>query len=142
MLAPRLARIPVRVGFGAPGHHLLLTHRVEGWRAWRRAHRSEYFGLLARPFGERPSRAWTLRPPAGALEAADRLLLSLGRRRDRPLVALEPGSSYGPAKCWPSERFGDLGARLLGAGCDVCTVGSAYASKSAVSNGRIHKPGT
>src|SRR5687768_16995542 len=48
---PRVARIPVRVGFSGAGKRLLLTHRVEGWRPLRRAHRSAFYGALTRPFG-------------------------------------------------------------------------------------------
>lgn len=128
MLAPRLAGVPVRVGFSAPGHALLLTHPVRDWRPWRRAHRSAFFGLLALPFGAQVgSGRWALEPPDASLEAADRLLRALGRRRDRPLVVLEAGASFGPAKCWSPEHFGALAGDLLGRGIDVLTVGTARA---------------
>ena len=124
MLAPWLARIPVRVGFGGSGHGLLLTHPVEGWKPWRRAHRSAFFGLLGRPFGVQPEGVWRCRPSEAARAEADRFLRGIGRRRDRPLVVLEPGAAYGPAKCWPADRFGRLAQGLLAEGVDVCTVGT------------------
>ena len=123
-VVPRLARIPVRVGFGGGGKRWLLTHRVEGWKPLRSAHRSAFYGALALPFGERPDTALHLVPPPAALGAAEQLLLRLGRRAGRPLVALEPGARYGPAKCWPPERFGELARGLLAQGCDVVTVGT------------------
>jgi heptosyltransferase-2 len=124
LLGPALARIPSRVGFGGRGRRLLLTHRVTGWRPWRRAHRREWFGLLALPFGASVGGPSALVPPPAALAEADRLLRALGRRRDRLLVAMEPGAAYGPAKCWPAERFGDLAALFLARGLDVVTVGT------------------
>ncbi len=124
-LAPRLAQIPTRVGFGGRGKGLLLTHGVSGWKPLRSQHRSLFYGALALPFGETPHEPWALTPPPAALAAADALLARLGCRSERPLVALEPGARYGPAKCWPPERFGELARALLAQGCDVVTVGTA-----------------
>jgi heptosyltransferase-2 len=117
-----LARVPVRVGFDGRGP--LLTHPVPGWRPLRTAHRSAWYGLLAGAFGASPGPPERLVAPPEAVEDARRLLGSLGRRGDRPLVLLEPAASYGPAKCWPAERYGDLAARLLEAGAEVLTVGT------------------
>jgi lipopolysaccharide heptosyltransferase II len=123
--APWLARIPVRVGFAGRGP--LLTHGVTGWKPWRRRHRSAWYGLLARPFGAEAVRPLALTLPEAERQAARTLLGALGRRRGRPLVVLEPGASYGSAKCWPAERFGEVAARLLAEGADVLTVGLAGA---------------
>ncbi len=125
MLAPRLARVPVRLGFGAPLQRRLLTHAIEGWRPWRKVHRTRWFGLLARPFGAAPTDVPVLAPPAALREEARRLLRSLGRRGDGPLVALEPGAAYGEAKCWPRTSFAGLAARLVANGREVLVVGSA-----------------
>lgn len=125
-----LARIPVRVGFGAPFQRLLLTHPVEGWRPWRTAHRTRWFALPARAFGAAPAPEAPLPPlvvPAASRASARRLLGALGRRPERALVVLEPGAAYGPAKCWPPERFGDLARRLLARGVDVLTTGTGAA---------------
>ncbi|MFV1959677.1 MAG: glycosyltransferase family 9 protein, partial [Planctomycetota bacterium] len=66
-----------------------------------------------------------LEAPPEALERSQKLLRGLGHRLGRGLVALEPGASYGPAKCWPAERFGALARRLLDRGLDVVTIGTA-----------------
>ncbi len=124
-LPVRLARIPVRVGFSGPGHRWLHTHRVRGWRPLRSAHRSAFYGALALPFGQAPEGPLELVAPPEALAQAEALLLRLGRRGERPLVALEPGARYGPAKCWPPGRFGELARLLLREGLDVVTVGTA-----------------
>ena len=119
-LAPWLARVPVRLGWGR--RHV--THAIRGWRPLRRGHRSAWFGAMALAFGTRPGEPWLLEPPAAALAAADRLLLVQGHRPGRRIVVLEPGASYGPAKCWPAQRFGALAAHLHADGdVNVVTVG-------------------
>ena len=55
-----------------------------------------------------------------------RLLLDLNRlNQDKPVVALLPGAEYGPAKRWPSDRYGELAKRLKAAGRQVWVFGSA-----------------
>jgi heptosyltransferase-2 len=123
-LAPWLARVPVRVGFSARGLGRLLTHGVRGWRPLRSEHRSAWFAALAGAFDAHPGAPWRMELDETARLAGVRLLAGLGHRAGRPLVVLEPGASYGPAKCWPPERFGDLAASLIAEGIDVVTVGT------------------
>jgi heptosyltransferase-2 len=123
-LAPKRAGIAVRVGYGGAGRKRAFTHAVTGWKPYRRGHRSAWFGLLARAFGTQPAAPQTIEVPAAQRAAASELLAGLGRDVGRPLVVLEPGASYGPAKCWPAERFGLLAQRLIAAGYDVATVGT------------------
>ena len=122
--APWLAGIPQRVGFAGKGRGMLLTHGVKGWKPYRGAHRSAWFGLLAQAFGTESGEPWLIDVPAEGRFEARRLLDRLGRHPDKPLVVLEPGASYGPAKCWPAANFGALAARLQADGCDVATVGT------------------
>ncbi|MDA1196251.1 MAG: lipopolysaccharide heptosyltransferase II [Planctomycetota bacterium] len=123
-VGPWLAGVPQRVGFGGRSRGFLLSHAVQGWKPYRSAHRSAWFGLLARAFGAEPGAPWLIEVPAAARAQAHDLLQRLGRSGDRPLVVLEPGASYGPAKCWPAARFGELAASLNSAGFDVATVGT------------------
>ncbi len=123
-LAPWLARVPQRVGYAGKARGFLLTHGARGWAPYRRAHRSAWFGLLARAFDVEAGEAWLAHVPDEGRGSAKTLLDSLGRQRERPLVVLEPGASYGPAKCWPAENFGALAALLRAEGCDVATVGT------------------
>ena len=138
---PALARIPVRVGFSHALTQPLLTHRARHWRPLRRAHRSAYFHTLARAFGasEIPP---AVRLPITAQDRTDakRLLETLGRDRAKPLVALEPGASYGAAKCWPVEHFAALARALTADGHDVVTVGTE-ASREVESRIAFHAPG-
>ena len=123
-LAPRLAKIPVRVGFGGKGRGRLLTHAVTGWKPWRSAHRSAWFGLLAQAFGVEPGAPWQLTAPEPAHAEAGRVLARRGCRGDAPLIVLEPGASYGPAKCWAPARFGALAAKFMADGYTVATIGT------------------
>lgn len=123
---PRLARIPVRLGFSHGATRRALTHRATGWRPLREGHRSAYFHLLTQAFGvEGPPPELRLDVMEGDRVRARAILLRLGRTPGRPLVALEPGASYGAAKCWPAEHFGALAAQLIEDGCDVVTVGTS-----------------
>ncbi len=49
---------------------------------------------------------------------------ALELRSDRPVVALMPGAEYGPAKCWPFEKFAELAQRLAVNGFTVWILGS------------------
>jgi heptosyltransferase-2 len=74
--------------------------------------------------------------------ASDDTTLALGTTRDeerraealleaspsapdpRPWAGLAPGASYGPAKCWPPERFAAVGDALAADGLRVAVLGS------------------
>ncbi len=49
----------------------------------------------------------------------------LGLKLSTDAVAVMPGAEYGPAKRWPAARYGELAARLAGAGVQVWILGSA-----------------
>ena len=124
-VAPRLAGIPVRLGFSHGATRRALTHRATDWRPLRKGHRSLYFHVLTRAFGvDEPPPDLRLAVTEDDRVKARAILLRLGRTPGRPLVALEPGASYGAAKCWPAEHFGTLAAQLVEDGCDVVTVGT------------------
>lgn len=119
------AKIPVRVGYGQRRLKRLLTHPVHGWRPLRGAHRRTWFAALLAGLERQPEPDWRLTVPHETELSVARLLPALGRQPERPLVALEPGASYGAAKCWPAAYFGQLARRLIEElGCDVITVGT------------------
>lgn len=51
-------------------------------------------------------------------------LAARGVGPDEPLVALAPGASYGPSKCWPPAHFGRVADALAGAGTRAVLVGA------------------
>ena len=89
-LAPWLARVPVRLGYGTR----FLTHRLAGWRPLRRAHRGTWFGLLARAFGTEPGAPWLIEPPASALAMAPSFPGRRSRSRPKNISSFRTG---GPA---------------------------------------------
>jgi len=48
----------------------------------------------------------------------------LGIGTDRPVIAMMPGAEYGPAKCWPFEKYAELANRVVADGYDVWVLGS------------------
>lgn len=61
--------------------------------------------------------------PVEAAEAA-RALASRGLGADVPIVALAPGASYGPSKCWPAESFARVADALHDRGLRGVLVGA------------------
>ena len=104
-LIPWLARIPLRVGYAGESRFVLLNRRLPnpGGRPPMVAFYSALAGGTPAP-DERPSLAF----PASALEAATQ---AAGVVRGG-YWAFAPGAEYGPAKCWPAERYAEL-ARTL-----------------------------
>ena len=108
-----LARIPIRIGYQGEWRSLFLTHGVRRTKEILHVHRVYYYQKLVEPLGklEGPSspqiflreedRKW-----------ADRALKDLGVREGKPLIGMNPGATYGLAKCWYPDRFGELGKRL------------------------------
>jgi heptosyltransferase-2 len=80
-------------------------------------------------------------PPAEARRAAE-LLASRGVGRAR-LLGLAPGAAYGPAKCWPAERYAAAAAELLDRGLEAAVLlggpGEAEAC-AAVESGLAGRP--
>ena len=121
----RMARIPERWGYARDGRGFLLTRRIRVKRT--PVHQRDYYlGLL--PELGLPSKfdgsGLTVSPEERA--AAERTLDAAGRDRSRPLVIVNPGAAYGPAKRWPADRFAALARLLQGrADADILVVGSA-----------------
>jgi len=47
------------------------------------------------------------------VSASKELLVQRGYKLGKPLIGINPGASYGSAKCWPVERFRALALELL-----------------------------
>ncbi|MEN6372773.1 MAG: glycosyltransferase family 9 protein [Armatimonadota bacterium] len=111
-----------RVGFDEPGLTRFLTHPVS-----RRpgCHRVDWYLDLVRTIGA------DVRNPKMEMftskeerEFAADLLESVGITKDRPTVAISPGSSVA-AKQWFPDRYAALADRLASDGLNVLIVGSA-----------------
>lgn len=102
-----LARIPKRAGYNTDGRGLLLTHPVPAANK-KKGHQIDYYLNLVNYLGfPTPTRIPRLRISAEQASWAHKKLKSLGMDKEY-LVGLTPGSSYGPAKQWPWEKFAEL----------------------------------
>ena len=109
-LIATVAGIPVRAGYIRDARRLLLTHPVKISPEVRKLHQVHYYQGLCRELGLTPG--------------SDQLFLQLAPEVDiwarefiadftgRPVIGFNPGAAYGPAKCWPVERYGKLAAIL------------------------------
>jgi heptosyltransferase-2 len=109
-----LARIPIRIGHKAEGRSLFLTHRIPRTKDVLRIHRVHYYEKLLEPLGKMegsPSPRIFLREEDRRW--AEEMLKNLDLFDGRPLIGMNPGATYGLAKCWYPERFGELGNRIF-----------------------------
>jgi heptosyltransferase-2 len=122
-----LADIPERWGYVRDGRGLLLTRRVRVKEAIEARHQRDYYLDLLAGLGFRTvSQGAGLTVSEEERAAAEKTLKDAGRDLSRPLVILNPGAAYGPAKRWPAERFAKLGRLFRAhAGADILLVGSA-----------------
>ena len=139
-LIARSSGIPRRIGYARGGRGFLLTDRLvvprdaEGRRVPVPA--VEYYMAIVRALGYRVgSNRLELATTADDEAAADRAWERLGLAADRPVVCLNNGGAFGPAKSWPDDSFATLARRLvdeLGARVLVVCGPSERASAAAV----------
>jgi heptosyltransferase II len=120
-----LADIPRRIGYARHGRELLLTDVLTQPRdkSGRRlpAPIVESYLRLARRLGcPVDSVKIELATTSDDEAAADQVWSDLALRDGRPVVCLNTGGAFGPAKNWPAEHFAELARRLAeAAGADV-----------------------
>lgn len=115
-LLARLAGIKRRVGYDRDGRGLLLTDKLLPERADGKfvpVSMIRYYNATARYLGcrECPDMPELFTTPQDEA-AVDEALARAGIKPDQPIVVLNPGASFGPAKCWLPERFAEVGDRL------------------------------
>ena len=118
-LLPWLAGIPRRVGYQGESRYVLLDERLPN-PAGRPPMVAFFSALAGKPAraDERPR----MRLPSAAIDAAT----AAAGVRVGAYWAFAPGAEYGPAKCWPAERYAALARSLFNAhGEPVLLLGSA-----------------
>jgi len=130
-----LAKIPERWGYVRDGRGILLTRGVTPKGLGEISHQLNYYlelisGLGLKTYPSEINLPLTQEEKARAKE----MLLSLNTDLKKPLVVLNPGASYGPAKRWPASRFAEL-ARLFQQrkNAEILIVGSSDESELAES---------
>lgn len=105
-----LAGIPVRAGYRRDGRSPLLSHGVTISKAVRSKHHVYYYqGLMADLGLACGADTLYLKLPDETMAWAAEFLEKYAAG---PIVGLNPGAAYGPAKCWPAERYAGLAKRL------------------------------
>src|SRR4030042_2997101 len=108
-----LARIPIRIGYQDEGRSVFLTQGIHRTDEILHSNRVQYFQKLIEPLGKVEG---SLTPRIFLREEdrgwAEQVLNDSNLLDERPLIGMNPGATYGLAKCWPPDRFGELGQRL------------------------------
>ncbi len=105
-----LAGIPLRAGYSRDCRGMLLTNAVKLGRERRVIHQVHYYQGLLTDLGLQPGPDdLFLTVKEGDRERANKFF---DNGHDGPLIGLNPGAAYGPAKCWPAEKYAELACEL------------------------------
>lgn len=103
-----------RVGYDCNCRRLFLTDPVPLPEKIDSQHLVVTYKMLLQPLGIPVSETKPrLHLSENELEEARILLRQLGVSEDNPLIGINPGATYGSAKCWLPERFREVTERLL-----------------------------
>lgn len=115
-LLARLAGIERRVGYDRDGRGMLLTDRLLPAREKGKfipVPMVRYYNAIARYMGAREvEESCTLFVTAAEETVAADALAAAGVSDGRPIILINPGASFGPAKCWLPERFAEVADAL------------------------------
>ncbi len=115
----RLAGIPEIYGYNTDFRSPILTKALDVPKDKKERHEIFYYLNLVKGLFGSPDQDWKeelkirLIIPEEEKEAARNLLHSLGYNCKPPLIGINPGAAYGPAKCWPAERYMQLAKNLI-----------------------------
>lgn len=112
-LIPWLARVPKRIGKASDGRSLFLTHSFKELPLVKERHEVQYYLDLLASFGisgGQPVPALATTPQED--QEASELLASHGITAKDMLLGINAGASFGSAKRWYPERFGEVAKRL------------------------------
>ena len=112
-----LGKATRRVGYDRELRGLMLTDRLPaGWtiRGYQPNPLIDYYLRLADHVGAtNHTRRMELFVDPADRTAAEELWQRLGIGRTQPVVVVNPGAAFGPAKRWPGESFAELARRLV-----------------------------
>ena len=109
-LITTLARIPVRGGYTTDGRGILLTHGIKKHPDIDLKHQVHYYQEMVAGLGLTPGKDQLelFLAPAVKQSAEQGLQHCFSQQGRVPVVGLNPGAAYGPAKRWPAEKFSRL----------------------------------
>ena len=123
-LITKMAGIPVRGGYTTDARGLLLTHGLEKEPELISKHQVYYYQRMVRGLGLKTgANELELFIPGDQIDSAKQRIAELTGEPagSTPLIGLNPGAAFGPAKRWPAEKYAELadkicrktGARIL-----------------------------
>jgi len=116
-LVASLAKIPRRIGYDRDGRGMLLTDKLLPDRyngQFLPISAVKYYLGLADYLGcARVGMELTLHTEPQYEQEVDSLYIRHGLERSAAIAVMNPGAGYGPAKCWPAERFAQVGDQLV-----------------------------
>lgn len=163
-LVTKMAGIPIRAGYKRDGRGILLSHGVTIPDAIRKQHQIHYYQALLVGLGlsigpdqlclrvppeleawagglldclkhQSPVSPLELLPEAGGGTGLSELKTLADNGIPIPVIGLNPGAAFGPAKRWPVKKFGQLAAMIsdnYGAGgCVIMVFGTASDNEAA-----------
>jgi len=107
-------KVENRLGYDGNGRKFLLTHPVPFPKNLENQHLVTTYKMLLAPLGIPVSDSLPrlfLNPKE--IEQARTLLRQHGVRGSHLIVGINPGATYGSAKCWLPERFREITSKLL-----------------------------
>ncbi|HEY2810027.1 MAG TPA: lipopolysaccharide heptosyltransferase II [Rhabdochlamydiaceae bacterium] len=109
-----VGRVRHRLGYECNGRKWLLTHSTSFPANIQNQHLVVTYKILLEQLGIPVSAtAPRLYLSANEIEEARVLLRQSGVPEQAPLIGINPGATYGSAKCWLPERFREVVERLL-----------------------------
>ena len=109
-----LAGIPRRYGYATDGRVFFLTEPVAVPNGPVPVHQVEYYWNLLKPLGLAGGAPLpTLFVSADEKRTVDVWLASAGINSSDLIIGINPGSTYGSAKRWSSDRFAEVARRLV-----------------------------
>jgi heptosyltransferase-2 len=107
-----LGGVPNRIGYKSGGRDWLLTEGVDCKTELLSRHRMYYYLKLVECLGRGPSLSLPSLSLNGEIDKWANNFLLLNGLKGKVVIGFNPGATYGEAKCWPPERFVELGRRL------------------------------
>lgn len=109
-----LGKVQNRIGYECNGRGILLTHKVPLPENIHGQHLVVTYKMLLQPLGIPISNtAPKLFLAPKEVEEASQLLKQHGLSKKSMIVGINPGATYGSAKCWLPERFREVTGKLL-----------------------------
>ncbi|MEW6109369.1 MAG: lipopolysaccharide heptosyltransferase II [Nitrospirota bacterium] len=105
-----LAGIPERIGYNRDGRGFLLTKRIEFDGYAKRLHHIEYYLNFVSKGGieAQYSAPWIYMSVDERLDARKKL-----EYLRRPVIAINPGATYGSSKRWQPERYAEIARKVV-----------------------------